>query len=337
MTLKEIAALTGTSVSTVSRVLNQKSPTCASKELQEKIWETARQTGYIPNEAARSLRHPNTAPREPLTVTIVLARISSLEEEPFFSELLRCLEAELMQQNAAVKSVIYARNSLPKDFEPGGGIIILGRCSKDLLSEILSKTRHVVGIWRNPVDFDVDEVICDGQKAAELAIRYLLDLGHRQIAYIGSCSYESRYIGYCEMLIRRSIPMDYSLIKPTNQSRAEAETAVRQLLAQRREGSSKFSAIFCANDNTAVRVLEILDGCRKEFKDDPISVISIDDISEAENTRPFLTTIHIPRGEMAHMAVLLLLDRIAGGHEEIARIEFPCRIVRRASCYPRGK
>ncbi|MCD8216653.1 MAG: substrate-binding domain-containing protein [Clostridiales bacterium] len=56
-------------------------------------------------------------------------------------------------------------------------------------------------------------------------------------------------------------------------------------------------------------------------------------MEESQETRPLLTTIQIPRREMAHMAVTLLLDRIARAHEEAVRIEFPCRLVLRDSCY----
>ncbi|MCC8168361.1 MAG: substrate-binding domain-containing protein [Clostridiales bacterium] len=43
--------------------------------------------------------------------------------------------------------------------------------------------------------------------------------------------------------------------------------------------------------------------------------------------------MQIPRAEMAHMAVQLLIDRMRGHHQEMIRIEFPCRLIRRDSCY----
>ena len=334
MTLKEIAARAGTSVSTVSRVLNQKSPTCASRKLQDRIWEIARETGYLPNEAARSLRHADAKPVQGFSVSIVLARISTLEEEPFFAELFRNLEAELLRSGARIQKVIYAKDSLSANLTGADGIIILGRCSRRLLDRILAQTRNVVGIWRNPTDFEVDEVVCDGKKAAELAMNHLFSLGHKKIAYIGSCFYESRYVGYCDMLFRNNLPLDYGLIKQTDQTKGQAETAFLELLEKKLDGSCDFTAVFCANDITAVRVLELLAERKKFLKGGPVSVISIDDIEEAQNTDPYLTTVRIPRGEMAHLAVLLLLDRMNGGHKEIVRNELPCRIVRRASCFP---
>ncbi len=335
MSLKEIAAMTGFSVSTVSRVLNNTSSTCASEETRNKIWAAARETGYMPNEAARQLKKAEETAPETKGISIVLARVASLDEDPFFSELFRSLEIDLMKQNTRIDQVVYAEKSLPHPLMDSDGVIILGRCSYSLLKEITDRNRNVVGIWRNSMDFHVDEVICDGEKAAELAMQHLMSLGHHHIAYIGDCSYESRYVGYCNTLIQNHISMDYNLIKQTNQTREAAEEAILELLEEKRAGEADFSAVFCANDISAIRVLEVL---RRENrkKKQTISVISIDDIAESQNTRPYLTTIHIPREEMAHMAVTLLLDHIHRGHREPVRIEFSGRVVQRESCYILG-
>ncbi len=346
MSLKKISEMTGVSVSTVSRVLNDKSPTCASAETRDKIFAAAREIGYIPNEAARQLKKmsgsqspsdegdsPGGSSSAAKRVTIILARVSSLDEDPFFLELFRSLEAELMKRGTVIDQIVYAEESLPKTVSDSDGVILLGRSSKRLLDEIRAQNPDMVGIWRNSMDFDVDEVICDGEEAARMAMNYLLSLGHRSIAYIGDCSYESRYIGYCNALIQNRISMDYSLIKQTNQTQEEAESAFRELLEMKISGKNDFSAVFCANDVTAIRVLKILSSQKKKIRES-VSVISIDDIEAAQNTKPFLTTIRIPRDEMAHMAVTLLLDRIGRLHREPVRIEFPCRMMVRDSCYP---
>ena len=333
MSLKKIAEMVGVSPSTVSRVLNHTSNTCASKEVQDKIFAAARSIGYQPNLHARNLRNADNPATKHHHICIVWARFSSLESDPFFSELFRCLEISLLEEQTIIDDVIYAKEHLTKEQEKTiaatQGVLILGRCSQKLLDNILSFTKNVVGIWRNSMDFNVDEVVCDGQKAAELAMKHLISLGHKKIAYIGDCSYESRYVGYCNSLIQNDIPMNFSWIKPTNQTADEGETAFLSLLEQEPD----FSAVFCANDITAIRVLRILKEKRRQIKRN-ISVISIDDIEESQNTSPYLTTIHIPRQEMAHMAVTLVLDRIAQKHQETVRIEFPCRIVNRSSCYP---
>ncbi|MCC8030094.1 MAG: LacI family transcriptional regulator [Lachnospiraceae bacterium] len=330
MSLKQIAAMVGTSVSTVSRVLNNTSAACASRELRERIWEAARETGYLPNEAARQLRKSGRDTASAVHISIVLARITSLEKDLFFSELFLSLEVELLKQKALIDHIIYADETFSQNLSESDGVIILGRCSQQLLSHITAQNKNVAAIWRNSMNFNVDEVICDGQKAAEQAMRHLLSRGHRKIAYIGDCSYESRYVGYCNMMIQNSIPMDYSLIRQTDQTQEEAETALKELLELKAEGKRDFTAILCANDSTAIRVLELLHKEKKKVRES-LSVISIDNVEASQDTKPMLTTIHIPRAEMAHMAVVLLLDRIAGGHGETVRIEFPCRLIRRGS------
>lgn len=328
MSLKKIAGMTGVSPSTVSRVLNNASPACASKEVRDKIFQAAREIGYQPNENARSLRLPPSAAAPKRHVSIVLARIRALDDDPFFYELFRSLEISLLECHTAIDQVIYADKKLSEDISKSQGVIILGRCPHELLRQILSLNRNVIGIWRNSMDFHSDEVVCDGKKAAELAMKHLISLGHRNIAYIGDCSYESRYVGYCNSLIHNNIPMNYDWIRQTDQTGEAGSIAFSDLL----EKSDGFSAVFCANDITAINVLKILKKKQRNIKR-KISVIAIDDIEQSQDTSPLLTTIHIPRAEMAHMAVAVLLDRIARKHAEALRIEFPCRIVKRSSCY----
>lgn len=328
MSLRRIAEMTGTSISTVSRVLNHTSSTCASKELQDKIFDAARAIGYQPNENARNLRKSSPGSLSRLRVSIILARIKTLNDDPFFHELFRSLEIALLKNHIQIDQVIYLDEHHTFNVPNSHGIIILGRCSQKILDMILSSNNNVIGIWRNSMNFNVDEVICDGKKAAELAMKHLISLGHKNIAYIGDCSYESRYIGYCNSLINNNIPLNYAWIKQTNQTGEEGTHALLELL----ETSSEFSAILCANDITAIHVLKKLKE-KNNKSGRKISVISIDDIAESQCTSPFLTTVHIPREEMAHMAVTLLLDRISKKHTETVRVEFPCRIVDRCSCY----
>jgi DNA-binding LacI/PurR family transcriptional regulator len=315
--------MTGASVSTVSRVLNNNSPTCASKELKDKIWRAAHEINYIPNQNACSLKSGEKQ-KGAYQVAVVLARISNLDDDPFFREVFRSLETELFSKNILLSAVVCAE--APPDFNisKADGIIILGRCSEKLLSALKAVTPNLVGIWRNVQNFNIDEIVCDGKKAATTAVDHLISLGHTKIAYIGDCSYESRYVGYCETLINHRLPIDYRIIIPTNQTEHEGSEAMKIL-----SGAGEATAVLCANDITAIGVLKSL----KEQKIKNMSVISIDNIEEAYNTNPMLTTVNISREDMAHMAVSVLYDRIQHKHKEFMRIEFPCRIIQRESCY----
>ena len=324
MSLRKIAELAGVSVSTVSRVLNDAPGPCASKEVREKIWRAAQEIGYAPNRSAQALRKGDDGRKAP-KIAIVTARIHALDDDPFFHELFMSVRTELYREGCA-----YFRHDITDDapFEAPkcDGMVILGRCSRELLQKLKAVTPNIVGIWRNPTDFDIDEVMCDGKKAGAMAVDYLISRGRRRIAYIGDCTAESRYVGYCEALIRSSIPINYPLVFPTSQTREEGREAMRKIIA-----GGEADAVFCANDITAAGALDALAEIPRRRP--RIAVISIDNIDLAQQTAPLLTTINIPRDDMAHMAVKVLTDRINKGHSEIVRVEFPCRLVKRKSCF----
>lgn len=339
MSLKEIARRTGTSVSTVSRVLNNDNYKCSDPELEKRIWQAARELQYLPNSAARALQkgesgHKTTEEKACL-FDIFLTRFPSLDQDLFFRELYDALKKELLKQRCLlgrlltvpdITTMMQASTPFSGDAPRADGLILLGKCPSELISPLNSHYHHLVGIDRNPTDFDYDEVVCSGTDAAVTAMNYLISLGHKKIAYIGDCSYEARYIGYYQSLINHNLPLDYSNIYPTSQTRQEG-MQMMQVILQKKELPS---AIFCANDSTALGVFDCLKTHRK--KGYIPSVISIDNIQESQETKPMLTTIDIPKKEMAHHAVLLLLDQVRGGHKDAVRMELPCRLIVRESC-----
>ncbi|MCR4740296.1 MAG: LacI family transcriptional regulator [Lachnospiraceae bacterium] len=332
MSLKKIAQMTGSSVSTVSRVLNDPETSAASKERKEQILDAARQIGYIPNKEARNLRLSKTSEEpKPLRFSIVFSRIPNLDADPFFNELFKNLEHDIFERGALTDQVLFSDDKVGKDLSLCDGVIVLGRCGENMLNRIRELNQNIVGIWRNSMHYRIDEVICDGKKAAETAMEHLFSLGHSRIAYIGSCSNESRYDGYCESIIRRGLPLNLNLVRQTKQTAPDAKPAFSSLMAGRDSDDGYFSAVFCANDTTAISVLEELKKEKKSVREQ-ISVISIDNLYEAQNTDPMLSTIDIPRKEMSHLAISLLIDRIGRGHTNPVQIEFPCRLINRGSC-----
>ena len=356
MSLKKIARLSGTSVSTVSRVLNDPDHCCNTPGLSEKIWQTAREMNYLPNTAARSLRTGIQPQQEPFTVDIFLTRFDSMDKDFFFRELYQSIKELLMTKCCLLGEILNAiqimelNEKMPRSraipYQPDSasvlknrdntpsfvqrknntGLIILGKCPGELVPTLKKRYSCMVGIDRNPTEYEYDEVICNGATAAEKAVEYLISLGHRNIAYIGDCTYESRYIGYYQALLGHKIPLNYSNIHPTSQTEEEGFSVMNDIIHSDR----KPSAVFCANDCTALGVLKALKQNRRSGY--LPSIISIDNISESRKTDPLLTTIDIPKREMAHLALTLLLDRKDGGHRENVRAELPCRLLERESC-----
>lgn len=356
MTLKEIAAITGTSVSTVSRVLHHPEHRCNDSELAQRIWEIADKYHYIPNSTARNLRLGLTDSTEPYVVDILLTRFDYLEEDTFFLELFQHIKEELISAGCLLGDIIRSvdvlnlmhphSNTRNLPFQASDkttvqaaglnmaaisakkntGLIILGKCPSHIIPILRRRYSCMAGIDRNPTDYEYDEVICNGTTAAGKAVEYLISLGHKNIAYIGDCTYEARYIGYCQALLNHKLPLNHANIHPTNQTEEEGFHTMLSIMKR----TELPSAIFCANDSTALGVLQAMKKHKKRGY--MPSVISIDNIQASQHTSPMLTTIHIPKKEMSHLALTLLLDRRDKHHEENIRLELPCRLIERESC-----
>lgn len=336
MSLKKIAQMTGTSVATVSRVLNNPDYQCQDRDLTVRIRQAARALNYVPDQNARQLKlgnsQRNTVKNKQYMIDILLARFNSFEEDPFFAEMYRYIETECYKQNCIPGQILHVPDI--SILGAGGrvradGLLVLGKCPQTVADTILRKYRGVAAIDRNPMDYRMDEITCNGAQAAVMAVEYLLELGHTGIAYVGDCTMEARYSGYYECLLNHKISMIYEYIVSTNQTKEEGYQAFGRLAALRRPPT----AVFCANDVTALGFLQAMkdgNGRRRKQVYRP-AVISIDDIEEATRFSPMLTTIRIPKGDMAHLAVMTLKDRLQGGHQACVRMELPCHLMVRES------
>ena len=357
MSLKEIAKLAGTSVATVSRVLSNPEHKCNDAQLQKRIWDIAEQLKYTPHLGARNLRMGVTDCPKPFIVDVYLTRFRSMENDAFFMELYQIIQEELLANQCVLgenlnsldlmelgkqieqdKHVPYkTKNTLLREnsqklsafvsSKKDTGLVILGKCPEQVLPILKKRYPYIVGIDRNPTEYLYDEIFCNGTTATEKAIKHLISLGHKNIAYIGDCNYEARYIGYYQTLLTHNLPLNYGYVYPTNQTREEGYQSMHAIL---NNPETRPSAIFCANDTTALGVLDALKNHRQ--KNYHPSIISIDDIEAAKHTKPMLTTISIPKREMGHLAITTHLDRRAGFHTENVRLELPCHLIERESC-----
>lgn len=101
MTLKDIAKEAGVSVSTVSRVINNKGGSAASKHTQDKIWSIVRKSGYIPNAAAQTLKNGNLIPEASVpsySIDCIYGDHSKTNISPLYRELERAIEQTALRQ-----------------------------------------------------------------------------------------------------------------------------------------------------------------------------------------------------------------------------------------------
>lgn len=345
MSIKKIAEKAGVSPATVSRVLNNPNYKCSVSGLRDKIWKTAIEMNYVPNEAARNLKKGVSAKQEKTWyINILMTRTDSSTTDPFFAELLRVIESEIHDKNCILSKVWYMsvfsddrkcrRENLDRlidgmyDEVEGkrDGLIIIGRCNKEALKKLNKKYKSVVSVNRNSTNYEVDEVLCDGKKIAAAAVEYLISLGHKNIGYIGQCHSEDRYNGYLETLKKYDLDVIPEYVIETKQTEAEGYEAMEKFF----QSDDMPTGIYCANDISAIGMLKCLNKFRNRYY--MPSIISSDDIQEAQFTRPMLTTVSLPKEDMGKFALYLLLDRLKGGHSGIVRMELEGRLMIRNSC-----
>lgn len=345
MSIEKIAEKAGVSPATVSRVLNNPNYKCSVSGLRDKIWKTAIEMNYVPNEAARNLKKGVSAKQEKTWyINILMTRTDSSTTDPFFAELLRVIESEIHDKNCILSKVWYMsvfsddrkcrRENLDRlidgmyDEVEGkrDGLIIIGRCNKEALKKLNKKYKSVVSVNRNSTNYEVDEVLCDGKKIAAAAVEYLIFLGHKNIGYIGQCHSEDRYNGYLETLKKHDLDVIPEYVIETKQTEAEGYEAMEKFF----QSDDMPTGIYCANDISAIGMLKCLNKFRNRYY--MPSIISSDDIQEAQFTRPMLTTVSLPKEDMGKFALYLLLDRLKGGHSGIVRMELEGRLMIRNSC-----
>ena len=346
MSIKRIAEMAGTSVSTVSRVLNNPEYKCSSEEVREKILKAARQINYAPNLAARNLKMGiNDGYINRHKIGVLTTRIDVKKTDTFFSELLDMLDNSLRNNDCDLVKSCYNSsfsddininnmnvnnmvNDLKKELGDVDGLIVVGKCNKDALNLIKKEFKHVVTINRNSNNYITDEVICDGRKLAYTAIKHLVDLGHRKIAYVGPCFNEVRYHGYLESMKAFNIDPRPNYIIETEQREERGYEAIKSFAGL----EERPTAIYCSNDIIAYGMIRYLNENNHKKTYFP-SIIGCDGIENIYRNTGVLTTVEIPKKDMARFGVSLLVDRIKGEHDNNVKIEMFGVLKEGETCY----
>lgn len=334
MTLKEIATRAGVSVSTVSRVVNSKNVKAASPEVCDRIWQIVRETGYTPNSSAQRLQKgsADSDPRHRGKIYVVFSRKVDTYIDPFFTDLMHAIEKEAFSRKYPIQTVMsdLEMHSLSADsIDKHSAAIILGQINETNMAIMKSCFRHLAYIGLNalPESAMIDQILCSGYKAARSAVSYLADLGHRRIFYIGETENEERYQGYMDEMKHRGLCTSPEFVCRSQLSPQGGYDRMAKLL----KSQLHFTAVFCANDDTAIGAVRALLEHGIRVPED-VSVIGMDDIEMSRYLSPMLTTVHIPTEDMGKQAAKVIIDRIEGGHKLPMKIKFPIAISPRESC-----
>lgn len=323
-TLDHVAAAAGVSRMTASRALNNQPG--VSAEVREKIIRIAGELGYVVHRAAKEL-----AAGRPRVIGLLCADM----HHPFGAEII----AGAVRAARAAGCEILVYSLLERDEEIRDSVAqLLARSTQGVVSTIVHRHDYLPALTAARVRVVTIEspeaggytVMADSYNGARAAMRHLVDLGHRRIGYIGShdqmLSSRERRRAYEEVIREQRLPRDRQLLVRGDNSQPAGFLAARKLLSL----ADPPTAIFANNDATALGVLEAAHAVGLRVPRD-LSVVGFDDVPQAAQAHPPLTTVRQPLQQMGRSAVNTLLALLAGIEAVAPVITFPTELVVRES------
>jgi LacI family transcriptional regulator len=329
-TIYDVAREAGVSYTTVSRALSGYE--FVKPSTREKVLQAAEKLGYVPNQQARSL----AGGRSNLIGVLVPALSNS-----YISEILRGIDEELAKSNYNL--ILYTTHRHHGKESTYAAKIMNGAAEGLLLVVPLISTSYLDALRQQDFPYVLidqsDEteksLVVSGTncKGAYEATRYLIELGHRRIGFIsglaGLNSTAERLKGYKAALRDHGIPLRDELIAEGSFRESGGYAAAQKLLTL----TETPTAIFAANDLSAFGAIEAVRQRGWRIPED-MSVIGFDDIPQASNVYPKLTTVHQPLAQMGREAVSLLLERIEDPTQGMCQAILETQLILRDSCCP---
>ena len=313
VTLKMVAREAGVSASTASRIINR--TVNVSDELRLAVEAAIAKFNFRPNAAARGLALGRT-----LTIGVVTQAMDS----PFYGEGLRGIEQQL-QQHGYAPLFMNGNWQEPEEircmdeFISRGvdGIIMFAGCLGDAAVKAYALKVPIVVTRRLLRAKGLVSIQVDDRNGAQLAMRHLLELGHRRIAYIaGSGNHpdaKERFEGYRSALAAAGIDFDPRLVIIGDFHEEGGMRAVYQLL----ESGVKFTALFCVNDQSAYGACLAL--FRKGLRvPDDVSVVGFDDLPASMYRVPPLTSVRQWIRQLGECSADAIVQLIAGRRPHVA-------------------
>ena len=331
-TLNDIAQAVGVSTMTVSRALAGQPGVSAST--RERVKAAAVQFGYGGNAAASALAKGRTN-----TIGVLTQRVSN----DYTSGIVQGI-AEVFETTTDFDLVIYSPHHHIEN--PGqyllshshgltdGLLLVSSAFSSRAAEEAGALCRQgfpLVMIDARPRDQMVPHVLANNVQGGFDVTRYLIEIGHHRIGFIGAGdSFQSceRYEGYRRALAEYRIKLDKSLVKNGDFSFATGMTKMREWI----DSGSMPAAVFCASDNIALGAVE---ACKTAGVAVPgnVSIVGFDDIFSASTLSPALTTVRQSLHEMGRVGAQMLLGLLKG--KEVDRsVRLQTSLILRVSCKP---
>ncbi len=330
VTLQIIADRLTVSTATVSLALRG-SPLVA-EATRARVQQMAREMGYSYNRSAASLRTDRT--------NILGVGFHDITN-PYFAELLAAIEETTTANGRSILLGTYGEDlarqdrvlGTLKEYRPDGMILCAaGGSTQETFAHLIAAGVPIVQLSREVTD-TLDFVGSDDRHGTILAMEHLIGLGHRRIAFI--CQNQristgaNRYRGYCEVLTRYGIAVDPSLVYPGHGTRENGSKGIQTVL----DAPDPPTAAVCMNDLSAFGAMLGLRHRGREAGID-FSIVGCDDVQEAAQWYPALTTVRNFQDEMGRTSAEFLISRIAEPDAPPRRLLLKPELVVRGTTTP---
>jgi LacI family transcriptional regulator len=326
-TIRDVAAIAGVSVGSISNYLTSKKAISASA--RTRIEAAIEQVGFIPNSAVRVMRGQRNH-----AIGFMIPDSSN----PFFTEVARGVEDVAIEAGYVV--VICNTNADPErenhyaralsEMRVVGAIVTPLSASERNLRQLVASGAALVLLGSGEKRVAFSSVDVDDVEGGYLAAKHLLERGHRDIVYFGGPGADPQIHARFEGMVRGLVEagLDAGVVRRVDA--AGSSTAVRldaakQILAL----SPRPTAVFCANDLLAIALeaealragIQIPAG---------LEIVGYDDVDSAQTAALPLTTIRQPQFEIGKAAATLLLEQ-AGKDSPNRHISFSPQLIARAT------
>jgi LacI family transcriptional regulator len=334
----DVARRAGVSRSVVSYVLNN-GPRKVSEETRQRVLEAIQELGYRPNEHAQRLKQGSDAVEN--AIGIITGGVGyNLFERPYYNIILSALYENAYQQHQQISFVAYWDalkdpiffNKHVHTQEISSLIFILPSLipqkkeDQTLLKEVIARIPYIVCLEETVLDLPA--VIFDRAQAARTVVEHLIDLGHERIAFVAID--DQRLMGYKQALLEHQLTYDERLVNFLDPSPAPVQSSY-DIVTRLLDSGIPFSAVFAATDEAAIGATAALKDHGLDVPGD-VAIASIDNIEIASMVRPALTTVDVPKRQLAKLAIQSLqMQRVYTDQSQFTMM-VPTELIVRASC-----
>jgi LacI family transcriptional regulator, galactose operon repressor len=337
--LKDVAKESGVSIKTVSNVVNDFK--YISRSTKEKVLQAIKKLGYVPNKSARDLALGinggiSVKFHSGLNFACILRSEITKSYDSYFSNIFQGIEDEIKKQGHFLfftesyeeleKNPVLMNGLLNSDNLDG--IISFIGPDKESIFKHLKRVAPIISIGK--VD-GIGSVTIDKEQGIKLALKHLVDLGHRKIAFIGGSKnnngyYDARYTTFLSEVIRLNLISGASWQIGDDFGYDEGYKSTKILL----KNKELPTAIICISDITAIGVVHALYDEHIAIPDD-MSIVGFDNVPESQVIYPPLTTIDVNKRAIGAAGVCSLLELIKNPKMEVSTKILPAKLVERKS------